>query len=151
MYQAVIEAVAANGATAVVTFTEYGNQEEVLCSEIVPDFVSFFAYSLALSLCLLHSLCGVLRLFGLWFAVLTSHLSLPAAPCICYCVEVVTVLLYVLFLYCMWMVIFPTYNHVVLVVKLFYLVYGDGPFWIFRCRSLLSVSTYLCRGCHYLL
>ncbi|XP_076446340.1 tudor domain-containing protein 3-like [Babylonia areolata] len=36
LYRAVVEAVAENGATAVVTFLDYGNQEEVLCSDIHP-------------------------------------------------------------------------------------------------------------------
>ncbi|KAK7474270.1 hypothetical protein BaRGS_00034513 [Batillaria attramentaria] len=36
LYRAVVEAVAENGATAVVTFIDYGNQEEVLCTDIHP-------------------------------------------------------------------------------------------------------------------
>ena len=36
LYRAVVEAVAENGATAVVTFLDYGNQEEVMCSDIHP-------------------------------------------------------------------------------------------------------------------
>jgi hypothetical protein len=36
MYRAVVEAVADNGVTAVVTFLDYGNQEEVLCTDIHP-------------------------------------------------------------------------------------------------------------------
>ncbi|KAL8577405.1 hypothetical protein ACOMHN_060227 [Nucella lapillus] len=36
LYRAVVEAVAENGATAVVTFFDYGNQEEVMCSDIHP-------------------------------------------------------------------------------------------------------------------